>query len=111
MLDRKLAEDAQATVGDTVQLETPIGRTESEVVGISSFGNQNSLDDGGTIWFDEDTAVEVLNAGTAGFSTVLVRTSAEPMTVAVDLQQQLPASVELVSRAEFVEDRASPRPS
>ncbi len=107
VLDRKLAEDAQATVGDTVQLETPIGRTESEVVGISSFGNQDSLDDGGTIWFDEDTAVEVLNAGTAGFSTVLVRTSAEPMTVAVDLQQQLPASVELVSRAEFIEDQTA----
>ena len=53
VLDRKLADEAEAGIGDTVQLETPIGRTEATVVGISRFGDQDSLDDGGTISFDE----------------------------------------------------------
>jgi putative ABC transport system permease protein len=107
VLDRKLADEAEAGIGDTVQLETPIGRTEATVVGISRFGDQDSLDDGGTISFDETTAIAVLNAGVPGYSSVLVRTSAEPMTVAIDLQQALPGSVQLLSKAEFIDDETA----
>lgn len=105
VLDRKLADEADASIGDTVELETPVGRIEAEVVGISRFGDQDALDDGGTISFAEDAAVEVLNAGVPGYSAVLIRTSGDPMTVAVELQQQLPASVVLLSKAQFIEDQ------
>lgn len=105
VLDRKLADEADASIGDTVELETPIGRIEAEVVGISRFGDQDALDDGGTISFAEEAAVEVLNAGVPGYSAVLIRTSGDPMTVAVELQQQLPASVVLLSKAQFIEDQ------
>jgi putative ABC transport system permease protein len=107
VLDQKLAEEAEASVGDSVTLETPVGPREATVVGISRFGQEDALDGGGTLWLDEQSAVELLNAGTAGYSTVLVRTSQEPMTVATRLQEQLPASVELVSRSEFIEDRTA----
>ncbi len=107
VLDRKLAEEAEAEVGDEVELETPIGRHEATVVGISSFGDADSLDAGGTLWFDQATATEVLNAGTPGFSTVLVRTDSDPMSVAVELQDELPASVEVVTRSEFIADRTA----
>ncbi len=107
VLDRKLADEAQAGVGDTVQLETPIGRTEATVVGISRFGEQDALDDGGTISFDEATAVKVLNAGVPGYSAVLIRTDRAPMSVAADLQQALPGSVELQSKAEFIDDQTA----
>ncbi len=107
VLDRKLADEAGAAVGDRVELETPIGPHDATVVGISTFGGEDSLDAGGTLWLDTETATAVLNAGTPGFSTVLVRTSAEPMTVAAELQTRLPASVELVTRAEFISDRTA----
>lgn len=107
VLDRKLADEADASIGDTVELETPIGRIEAAVVGISRFGDQDALDDGGTISFSEDAAVEILNAGVPGYSAVLVRTSGDPMTVAAELQQQLPASVVLSSKAQFIEDQTA----
>lgn len=107
VLDRKLADEADAGVGDTVQLETPVGRIESTVVGISRFGDQDALDDGGTISFDEATAVKVLNAGVPGYSTVLIRSSQEPMTLAVELQKSLPGSVQLLSKTEFIDDQTA----
>lgn len=107
VLDAELADEAQAEVGDTVELETPVGPRDVTVVGISRFGEEGALDGGGTLWLDEQTATELLNAGVPGYSTVLIRTSEEPMAVAVRLQDQLPASVELVSRTEFIEDRTA----
>ncbi len=61
----RLADEADVSVGDTVQLETPWGATTATMVGISRFGSQDAVDDGGTISFDETTAVELLNAGVA----------------------------------------------
>lgn len=107
VLDQKLADEAEASLGDTVTLETPVGPSEATVAGISRFGQEDSLDGGGTLWLDETTAVELLNAGATGYSTVLIRTSEEPGAVEARLQQQLPASVELVSRSEFIEDRTA----
>ncbi len=107
VLDRKLADEADAAVGDTVRLETPVGGIEATVVGISRFGDQDALDDGGTISFDRDTAVKVLNAGVPGYSDILIRTSVEPMTAAIDIQQVLPGSVSLVTKAEFIDDKTA----
>lgn len=107
VLDRGLADEADVSVGDTVQLETPVGATTATMVGISRFGSQDAVDDGGTISFDETTAVELLNAGVPGYSAVLVRTSTEAQQVAVELQGLLPASVEPILRAEFIEDRTA----
>jgi len=107
VLDRKLADEVGAGIGDTVQLETPIGRVEATLVGISRFGDDDALDDGGTISFDLDTAVELLNAGVPGYSDVLIRTSGDPMAVAIELQQQLPGSVQLLDKAQFIEDQTA----
>jgi putative ABC transport system permease protein len=107
VLDRSLADDAEASVGDEVELETPIGTTPATVVGISRFGEQDSLDGGGTLWLDEASATELLAAGVPGYSTVLVRTGDDPATVAADLQQDLPSSLRLVTREQFIEDRTA----
>jgi putative ABC transport system permease protein len=107
VLDRSLADDAEASVGDEVELETPIGLSNATVVGISRFGEQDSLDGGGTLWLDEASATELLAAGVPGYSTVLVRTGDDPATVAADLQQDLPSSLRLVTREQFIEDRTA----
>ena len=107
VLDRSLANDAEASVGDEVELETPIGTTPATVVGISRFGDQDSLDGGGTLWLDEASATELLAAGVPGYSTVLIRTSDDPTAVAARLREQLPPSLALSTRAEFIEDRTA----
>ncbi len=107
VLDRSLADDAEASVGDEVELETPIGTTPATVVGISRFGDQDSLDGGGTLWLDEASATELLAAGVPGYSTVLIRTSDDPTAVAARLREQLPPSLALSTRAEFIEDRTA----
>ena len=106
VLDRKLASEANASVGSTVSVQTPAGTKQFKVSGISSFGRQDALDDGGTISFSEQTAVEVLNAGTPGYSDVILRTSGDAATVQAALQAALPASVEVVTGEQFVSDAA-----
>lgn len=106
VLDRKLASEAGASVGDTVSVQTPAGTKQFKVSGISSFGRQDALDDGGTISFSEETAVQVLNAGTPGFSDVLLRTSGDPATVQAALEEALPTSVAIQTGEQFVSDAA-----
>ena len=103
VLDRGLAGDAGVGVGDTVRLETPAGVRAATVSGISSFGDQDALDPGGTISFPEDTAIDVLNSGLAGFSDVIIRTDEDPAAVAERLGSQVSGSVEVQTRAEFIE--------
>jgi putative ABC transport system permease protein len=104
VLDRKLASEAGASVGDTVSVETPAGTKQFKVSGISSFGRQDALDDGGTISFSEETAVEVLNAGTPGFSDVILRTSGDSATVQAALEEALPTFVTVQTGEQFVSD-------
>ena len=106
VLDRKLASEAGASVGDTVSVQTPAGTKQFKVSGISSFGRQDALDDGGTISFSEETAVQVLNAGTPGFSDVLLRTSGDPATVQAALEEALPTFVAIQTGEQFVSDAA-----
>lgn len=105
VLDRRLAEDAGTGVGDGVRLETPAGVRSATVSGISRFGDRDALDDGGTISFPPGAAVEVLNSGVPGYSDVLVRTEADadPGEVAQRLAPELPGSVEIQTREEFIE--------
>jgi len=102
VLDRKLASEANLGVGDTVSVQTPVGTKQFKVSGISSFGRQDALDDGGTISFSEKTAVEVLNAGTPGFTDIILRSSGDPAAVQAALQEELPPSVELQTGEQFV---------
>lgn len=106
-LDLKLADEADASIGDQVEVESPVGTRLMTVVGISTFGDSDSLDDGGTLWLDETTATQVLNSGMPGFSTVLVRTSGDPAAVAKSLRSTLPPSVDVVTAQEFIDNRTA----
>ena len=78
------------------------------MVGISGFGDQDSLDDGGTIWFDEDARSRCSNAGHlrllhgAGAHRARAHDGGERIS-----SSGCPPSVELVSRAEFIEDQTA----
>ena len=108
VVDEDTAADADVSVGDPVRLRTPVGPREATLVGISRFGDRASLDSGGTISFSEAGAEEILGAGagesqTAGWDDVVVRTDGDPAEVAERLRAELPGSLEVDTRAQFVE--------
>lgn len=107
VISTDLADGARIGVGDTATVETPIGPLEVEVVGVSRFGSADAIDDGGTVSFDEDSALGILNTGAESYRDVIIRTSEDPDRVIDDLMPDLPASVRIDHRDDFVEDATS----
>ncbi len=105
VLDRRTADELDLAPGDTVTLATPIGRITRPVVGLSSFGDADSIDDGGTVSFAPDDALQVLGTEARGWEAVLVR--AEPGTTALDrtLATELADAYRVVGGADFRTER------
>ncbi|MHB1137905.1 MAG: ABC transporter permease [Microthrixaceae bacterium] len=105
VLDVDLAADADASVGDTVEIETPLGPVDFQLVGLSRFGDSDAMDDGGTASFTTDRALGML-AGDAGYQAVLIRTGGDAdqvAQVADRLRTELPGTVLIQTRAEYIE--------
>ena len=102
VLDARLADEAEASVGDEVTVETPAGTIDAEVVGISRFGGSDAIDDGGTVSFSDEAAVDILAGGT-GYQQILVRTEGDPAAVARRLAETVPGGVDVRTGEEFVE--------
>jgi len=105
VLDVELAEQAQTSVGETVEIQTPLGPLEFQVVGLSTFGDSDSMDDGGTASFSSERALSLL-AGGNGYQEILVRTGGNEAQVAEvgdRLDEALQGTVVVQTRAEFIE--------
>ena len=107
-LDAKLLAEAEAELGDTVDLSTPKGKVSAEIVGITAFGNQDAIDDGGTVSFDDATALDLLADG-KGYGAVLARVDsddpARASEVADAVQQVVPGNLRVETRAELIESQ------
>ncbi len=103
VVDRDLANEADAKLGSKVKVETPSGTLDMMIVGISEFGDQNAIDDGGTVSFASGGATQILNTGTPGYTDVIIRTSGDPGEVRTALQATLPSSVEVQTSAQFID--------
>lgn len=100
-VDAGTASDLDLQVGDTLVLATPSGRLEREVVGVTTFGDRDAVDDGGTISFTVDDALDVLGAGGSGFAEVLVRTAGDTDAVRDALRAELPVTLDVVTGADL----------
>ena len=113
VLDERTATEVGLEVGDTVRLATPSGPVERRVVGTSRFGDADSVDDGGTVSFGADDALEVLGARATGWESVLVRVDGDADRVAEALTGTISGTVggtsggslEVVTGQEFRESR------
>ena len=92
-------------VGETITIGTPIGARQVRVVGISRFGDDDSVDDGGSFSFDEASIQTLLNPDTPGYDQILVRTSGDPAAVESSLRSTLPKSLSVVSGDSFRADQ------
>ncbi len=106
VLDERTAAEVGVNVGDTVRLATPSGPVERSVVGTSRFGDADSVDDGGTVSFDPEDALDVLGARATGWESVVVRVDGDVDRVAEDLSGELAGtSLNVVTGQEFRESR------
>ncbi|MGB3410408.1 MAG: FtsX-like permease family protein [Microthrixaceae bacterium] len=103
VVDRELADEADAELGSKVKVETPSGTLDMTIVGISEFGDQNAIDDGGTVSFASSAATQILNTGTPGYTDVIIRTSGDSGEVRTALRAKLPSSVEVQTADQFIE--------
>ena len=105
-VDRKLLDEADASLGDSVTLDSPVGALDVEIVGITAFGNSDAIDDGGTVSFDDATALRVLADG-KGYQAALVRVDGDSATqvdqVAEQLRANLGGSLRVETREELIQ--------
>ncbi len=106
VVDRGTAADNDLRVGSTVRLATPSGPTDAEVVGISSFDGQDSVDDGGTFSFAPETAQTLIANESPGWSNILVATD-DGATSRVEsaLRAELPGSIDVRTGEDFREEQ------
>ncbi|UDY37361.1 ABC transporter permease [Dermatobacter hominis] len=106
VVDRGTASDQDLRIGSKVRLSTPAGPDEFEVVGISSFDGQDSVDDGGTFSFDPSTAQDVLAHESPGWNDVLIATDdGATDRVRTALRDELPGSLKVETGGAFREDQ------
>jgi putative ABC transport system permease protein len=106
VLDERTAAEVGLGVGDTIRLATPSGPVERSIVGTSRFGDVDSVDDGGTVSFEPDDALEVLGARATGWESVLVRVDGDVGRVAEALSGSLAdTTLNVVTGQEFRESR------
>ena len=108
VIDRGSAADAGLAVGDRATISTPSGRITPRVVGLSRFGTQAAVDDGGTLSFAPRAAIDLLKGGVGGYDDILVRTDAGATSgVRSALTATLPASLEVITGRQFRTDQQS----
>lgn len=103
VLDADQARSAGASVGDTVQLRTPVGVRTATVTGISAFGERDALDPGGSVFFSEEGASEVLAPDLPAYTDILVRVEGDADQVAERLRAAVPGSLQVQDREEFID--------
>src|SRR5690606_32484510 len=105
-VDRGTAEDQDLEVGSDVRLATPSGPVAATVVGVTTLGGQDALDDGGTFSFAPADATRLLAPGTGGWPRILVATDeGRTRAVADRLREELPRSVEVQDGDRFRSDQ------
>jgi putative ABC transport system permease protein len=90
-IDSKAAEDGELSVGDTVQLVTPRGSVDAELVGIFRFGPSGNLAGATIAAFDTATAQDLLVKGKDVYTSIDV--AADEGVSQSDLAQDVRAVV------------------
>lgn len=104
-VDRGLAADEGLEVGDDVTVLTVAGPQPATVSGLTSFGDADALDGGGTISVAEADAFDWLSAGQQEYSAYYLRGSDDPEALADAAQAQVPAGFQVQTGDEFRDDQ------
>ncbi len=104
-IDRGTAEDEGFEIGDQIELATASGRISTELVGITAFGEQDALDEDGTVSMAPEDAFAAITGGPEEYTQILVTSDRSATTLIDDLRAAMPDGVKVLDRSEFVESQ------
>jgi putative ABC transport system permease protein len=104
-VDRGLADSEGLAVGDEVDVLTVDGTQAATVVGITEFGETDSLDPAGTVSVSADDAFAWLNAGEEEYSAFYLRASGDVDEVISASEEIVPDGFQVQTGAEFRDDQ------
>ena len=104
-VDRGLADNESLAVGDEVTVLTLAGDFPATVVGITSFGSADSIDDVGTVTLPEDTAFDWLASGQIEYEEAYLRGAGDQAALTEAVGPAVPDGFRAQPGAEFLEDQ------
>jgi putative ABC transport system permease protein len=106
-VDRGIAEDESLAVGDPVTLLTLAGPFEATAVGITTFGDADAADQGGTVGLPEASAFDWLSSGVVEYEEVYLRGGDDQAALAATVEPLVPEGFRAQPGAEFLDDKRS----
>jgi putative ABC transport system permease protein len=103
-VDQGLADQRSLLVGDQVTVLTVGGQFDSTIVGITAFGDQDALDQGGTVSLPEAVAFGWLRGGSTEYDAFYLRTSGDAGTVTEAAAAIVPTGFKAQTGEEFRAD-------
>lgn len=104
-VDQGTADEYDLSVGDTSTLLTLAGPQDVEIVGITEFGDSESLDSGGTVSLALSDSFEWLNSGQEEYDSYYLRSGDSPDDLVEAAGEVVPSGFEVQSGDDFREDQ------
>ena len=105
-VDQGLAEDEGLAVGDQVVVLTAAGQFDATIVGITSFGSTDAIDQNGTVSVPEATAFDWLNAGKAEYVDLYIRGNVDEPSLVAAVEPLVPDGFKVQTGDEFLAGQA-----
>ncbi len=106
-VDAATAGDNDLAVGDVVQIQTPMGVNDYEIVGVVGFGESDNLAGATFAGFDLATAQELFDMqGQYSSIVVLAEDGVSPELLSTAIATALPEGIEAVTAADEAEDQS-----
>lgn len=104
-IDRGLADDLDLAVGDDTTVLSIAGESPVTVVGITAFGESDSIDQSGTISVAPDAAAAWLAGGTVEYDGLYLRGSGTQQELLDEVEPLLPAGFDAELGDAFLQDK------
>lgn len=104
-VDRGLAASEGLAVGDRVTVLTLAGQQPATVVGITAFGDSDSIDPGGTVSIPAPVAFEWLSSGREEYEALYLRTDGGQRELADAVEPLVPAGFRVQTGDEFLDEQ------
>ncbi|WP_148288564.1 ABC transporter permease [Ilumatobacter nonamiensis] len=104
-VDRGTADGEDLAIGDSVTLLALSGQHDVTIVGITSFGDNDAEDQGGTVSLFETDAFDWLNGGSAEFEDLFIRGNTDESAIVEAVEPLVPSGFVVQPGSEFVDDQ------
>ena len=104
-IDKGVASDENLKLGDQVTILTLAGQFDTTIVGITSFGNADAQDSGGTVSIPAATAFDWLNSGQHEYEDLYLRGTGSETELVDAVDPLVPPGFRVQTGAEFLKDK------